>query len=279
MLLKSILPDYKSKNFGIVNKLNKNSFTNDNTDFIEFQCEKNKKYSIDPLENPKENFIDLKMKSKFFEKINTIFKNRYCQYFESFTRNLYQISKKMDHLNTSTMDTNFSSLENRKSIEKNYKKYCACVFLIHLIDHKSKESKIYYFQKIKHSNELKLLKKQFAAKIEEKDRMHEQVCENYEEMLGVERENSERLYKINIAQNNSLDSKKITMKKKPLEIRKNPKKNEILTLFNNYQDKILANYEIELKNKEEIQKIIIINEKNKLLLYDLVIDLINKFEN
>ena len=285
-----ILPDYKSKDFEIVNKLNKHSFEN-NSDFIEFQNKRHSKtlHVSKNSENLQESSTDddfaFKKNSKFFqtfeniEKIYFFSKKFYFLFFVRILKN-YNNSSKSDKFeykkkdlfmdNSSTQETGSYDEEKNKVLLINDKIKGACNILISFCKLKGREKEKYYLMKWRFENKIWNMGKEFENKLLEKDKIHDIICEQYKELMNFERENF-----VKRIQTNFLGLKKKNCKK---ENGKNPTKADILMIFDNYYEEIAENIIREKKENEgENHNKKLIKEKNKLLLFNLVLNLIDEF--
>ena len=262
----SILPNYKSKNFEIVNKLNKQNFNYSSNDFIEFYHKKTSKQvnltmrteNMISIENDNNNVHDndslnLRMKEKSLQNIDDLLKKKYFSTLKSL--NISEEALKLsNHIETFNIQM-------------------GCNILTSFNKHKTMRRVEYYLMKWKYSNIIGDFSRKFDLNLKEKEKIHENVCEKYKDLMNFERENFRKLSQLKFGMNGT--------DIKVSENSKTTSKNEVLNLFHNYYEQIEENIKgNQTDQKRDVSKNKIrVKEINKLLLYNLVIDLIDKFKN
>lgn len=272
-----ILPSYKSKDFEIVNKLNKNSFHYDSSDFFEFQNKKNTltfTHSTMPVDNhftSENNFgvglYFLENKKKFFDKIACFYKKKIFDMLKYFIKSSCEKKHYAFSLeNSSTKETNsLGGFEKENKMMKEFKVKLLFQMMKNYFKSDELRKKCYYLNKWKCFNKLAICEQKFTLKLKEQEKKHEEVCKKYQELMVFERENFVKLNQIQIInqQNNQVPILKQEMKENPCS------KSDILRVFDAYYERLLSNLTDSQKNQN--------HDKNKLILYDLFLDVIDEF--
>lgn len=212
-------------------------------------------------------FDYLENKKEFFHKIDLFTKKKH---FETFRRKIQFFPKKIEkdffsNTNSSTKETNSCLGFPKENFLEIFYKTRMFIHILEKILEINKKIRInYYMNKWKYSSKSIAFQQNFELKMKEKEKIHEEVCKKYQELMLFEREN---FIQLGEKQKQNKENSKIILNK-------NPSKEDVVRLFDDYYERLVTNIKASLHSNSIKSDI-----KNKNILYDLFLDIIDEFSS